>query len=1395
MLLPSLTIAIALTALPTARVRAHEPPDFNGQIAPLFVKYCTSCHNATDREGKLVLENYAALLEGGKRGAEVVPGHAEQSRLVRVLSGEGDLAMPPKDNEKPKPEEIALIRRWVETGAKGPQGAAVDPTWIVAAKIVPTAPVRDSITAVACSPDGDWIAVARYGRVELLSADSRKVVRTISELRGNVNDVAFSADGSKLVTAAGEAGLFGEARLWNVADGKLVKTFQGHRDSMYAAALSPDGKLLATGSYDQQIRLWNAENGAEIRTLTGHNGAIHALAFHPKSRLLASASGDRTVKLWDVQTGERLETFGQPLLDQYTVAFSPNGQQLAAAGVDNRIRVWQISASGKEGTNPILFARFAHEHPIVKLVYSSDGKLLASSSEDGMIKIWNADTLEVRRSLERQPDAAPAMAFLPGGSTLVVGRMDGALAVYDAADGKRMAGLSTAVSPVARDGERPQRDRAGSFLRSPGVYAWDSRPIKTIFPAPSGAKAAAVSPVNGAAGARLPFVIPGINAWATQKVVNFATVLLANAVATPPEQSESEPNDRPQQANHVTLPATIKGTLDKPGDADYFSFDAQAGQTLVFDVAARSIKSKAAPRLALYDSAGKLLSDESQTDVNSDPLLAYKFATAGRYLVRIDDRTMAGSKEHTYRLSIGPFAYVLDCFPTSVPANATTDVELIGFNIPMGTKVKVQVAGPGEATVPIDGAKFRTRRELKVIVSDLPETVATAANDSPETATPIKAPGSVCGRIHSHPAGQPPEANFYHFESKAGQQWIIETNAARRGAPIDTRIDVFTSDGRPIERLLLQAVRDSYINFRGIDSGGNQPRLKNWEEMELNQYVYMNGEVCKLYRAPQGPDSDFLVYRDSANRRRPYFDTTATDHPNFEPVYVVEPHPPGTKLPDNGLPVFPIYYSNDDDSQRKLGRDSRLLFTAPADGSYLVRVTDVRGASGDRYVYRLTVREPKPDFNVTLSGADPAVNAGSGKRFKLSVDRLDYFDGEVRVDISGLPPGFIATTPIVIQAGHLEAQGVINALGAAPQPSEQNRSTAKITATALIDGREVAKPVGSLGQIKLAGAPKLLVHLTPALPVIKPRVNRPPRQEWVALDPTSAVSKAGATLTKQGDKSLLAGGANPDKDSYTVVAPTDAHNIRAIRLEALGDKSLPAGAPGRADGNGNFVLTDFRLTAAPKNEFALAEPVSIVSVIADHAQPGHEASRMIDSDPATGWAIATNDPEHGWPVPRKGDDPSHSATFQLQQPIGFAEGTILTFTLDQTSANPRHNLGRFRLSVLADAAPDLEYPQPAEVTIAPGGSAICKLRVERRGIKERLEFDVDDLPHGVIVDNIGLNGILIPEGQYEQTLYLAAASWVPETDRLFFAVAKADGEQASLPVLLHVRKLSGLARK
>src|SRR5262249_28621230 len=130
-------------------------------------------------------------------------------------------------------------------------------------------------------------------------------------------------------------------------------------------------------------------------------------------------------------------------------------------------------------------------------------------------------------------------------------------------------------------------------------------------------------------------------------------------------------------------------------------------------------------------------------------------------------------------------------------------------------------------------------------------------------------------------------------------------------------------------------------------------------------------------------------------------------------------------------------------------------------------------------VYRLAVREPKPDFKVTLNGADPTVSAGSGQSFSVSVDRQDGFDGNIEVAIDGLPPGLSVSTPLVIEAGHSEAKGTLNAALDAPQPTETNRVMTKVTATATVNGKRVTKDVNNLGTIKLGTAPKLFVYLEP----------------------------------------------------------------------------------------------------------------------------------------------------------------------------------------------------------------------------------------------------------------------------------------------------------------------------
>ena len=92
-------------------------------------------------------------------------------------------------------------------------------------------------------------------------------------------------------------------------------------------------------------------------------------------------------------------------------------------------------------------------------------------------------------------------------------------------------------------------------------------------------------------------------------------------------------------------------------------------------------------------------------------------------------------------------------------------------------------------------------------------------------------------------------------------------------------------------------------------------------------------------------------------------------------VYKVQIHPPGAKLSPNGLPVAHLYYRNDDGGPG-YGKDSRLFFDPPADGTYQVRVADARGLGGPAFAYRLTVRPPRPDFAVAVSRQSPSVWRG-----------------------------------------------------------------------------------------------------------------------------------------------------------------------------------------------------------------------------------------------------------------------------------------------------------------------------------------------------------------------------------------------------------------------------------
>ncbi|HUS35887.1 MAG TPA: c-type cytochrome domain-containing protein [Verrucomicrobiae bacterium] len=362
--------------------------------------------------------------------------------------------------------------------------------------------------------------------------------------------------------------------------------------------------------------------------------------------------------------------------------------------------------------------------------------------------------------------------------------------------------------------------------------------------------------------------------------------------------------------------------------------------------------------------------------------------------------------------------------------------------------------------------EIRTERPKK----STPSIAARKSSDKSSPFTPLEFKGVIA---------QKGEADTYKFTARAGEELTLAINAAQSQSPLDSRLEVLTVDGKPIEQIVLQATRDSWFTFRGKDSDTSGDfRLHNWAEMELNEYLYANGEVVQLWLYPRGPDSGFLVYP-GEGKRHTAFNTTALVHPVNEPAYTVIPLPPGSQPPPNGLPIFRLNYVNDDDPYRRAGTDSLLLFTAPKDGEYVARVTDTRGFGGTNFNYTLTIRERRPDFEVSLEGANPQISPGSGREIRFIAKRVEGFAGPIHIDIANLPAGFTASSPIEIEANQIAAVAAIYAAADAKTPETNSASKIKITARSQINGRELAHEISGLGLIKLGEKPKLTVEILP----------------------------------------------------------------------------------------------------------------------------------------------------------------------------------------------------------------------------------------------------------------------------------------------------------------------------
>src|SRR5258706_4208662 len=184
-----ITAVLASVAPALAADAAPKPP--YEQVRAMYAQHCLSCHDSKEQEGSLILETHQSLLKGGDSGAVIVPGKSAESLLVQQIEHTKKPFMPPpKKGDQLSPQEIAVIRAWINTGAPAPAAGevAIAPTTRPAIpKILPKHPPPRSTFSAAYAAPHKVLAVSRDGAGELISPDTRGLIRKLAADIGRIN--------------------------------------------------------------------------------------------------------------------------------------------------------------------------------------------------------------------------------------------------------------------------------------------------------------------------------------------------------------------------------------------------------------------------------------------------------------------------------------------------------------------------------------------------------------------------------------------------------------------------------------------------------------------------------------------------------------------------------------------------------------------------------------------------------------------------------------------------------------------------------------------------------------------------------------------------------------------------------------------------------------------------------------------------------------------------------------------------------------------------------------------------------------------------------------------------------------------------------------------------------
>lgn len=448
--------------IPVVQIKPSKPITYEAEVRGIFAQKCLVCHSSKVRRGRLDLSSWEKALQGGKSGRVIIPGQPEKSLLIRMTGHLEEPFMPPPKKEPLTPKELALLKLWVNQGAK--QGVKATVT------IRPLPPTVRTIRAMAFHPNRSILAVGRANHIHLLEIPSGKLSRSLQSAEtgsahrsiveaiamssngkflasGSYREMAlwdlstgellqawtdfpdrvtaldFSPDGKLLAVGGGQPTVGGDLRLYSIPDRKLlIHLKEAHSDTILGARFDPSGKRMATCGADMAIRIFSLPNGKLLKTLQGHSHHVLDVDWQSNGKRLISTGADKKIRLWDYETGEELKKINRGggrltiiAIDMSQPAnrarFIEGTTKLISSGGSQPAQLWDLTMTTRPGNytknyiQPKLKTRFdTEEDYLYAMAISKNGKWLATGGEKGMVSIYQVESGRLERTISPKPN-------------------------------------------------------------------------------------------------------------------------------------------------------------------------------------------------------------------------------------------------------------------------------------------------------------------------------------------------------------------------------------------------------------------------------------------------------------------------------------------------------------------------------------------------------------------------------------------------------------------------------------------------------------------------------------------------------------------------------------------------------------------------------------------------------------------------------------------------------------------------------------------------------------------------------------------------------------------------------------------------------------------------------